>query len=68
MTYWTILLITFVGGPLDGVTSFLLYPSYEECFAAHQIVGDTLPYDHTLECEETSTPSASVLRPQARPW
>lgn len=66
MTYWTILWITFVNGPLDGNVTYLIYPSHKACMAAHQIVSDTLGYDHQIACEETDTMSAST-RPKPRP-
>jgi hypothetical protein len=58
--------ITILGGPYDGQGSFVAYPSLETCEAALSAVGDTLPYDHNLLCEETPTPSAS-MRPKRRP-
>lgn len=66
MEYWTVLWITFIGGPFDGERTYLVYPSYETCFAAHVAVSDTLPYDHKIDCAETDQMSASI-RPQARP-
>ncbi len=66
MTYWTVMWITILGGPYDGQGSFVAYPSLETCEAALSAVGDTLPYDHNLLCEETPTPSAS-MRPKRRP-
>ena len=66
MTYWTILWITVIGGPLNGSQSYLVYPSYEECMAAHQIVSETISYDHKIKCEESLTPSKSI-RPLANP-
>lgn len=67
MTYWTIMWITILGGPFDGQGSFVAYPSLASCKAALSSVGDTLPYDHNLLCEETTTPSSS-LRPQPNPF
>lgn len=66
MTYWTVMWITMLGGPYDGQGSFVVYPSLETCEAALSAVGDTLPYDHNLFCEETYTLSAS-MRPKRRP-
>lgn len=68
MKLWTVLWITFVGGPFDGERTMLVYPALEACLAAHQAVSDTLPYDHQIACVETRVPSAPSIRPQARPW
>ena len=68
MTYWTVLLITLYGGHFHGESTYLVYPSWEACFAAHQTVSDTLGYDHQIECIETDVPSGVTVRPQARPW
>jgi hypothetical protein len=66
MTYWHVLWITIIGGPLDGSRSYVLYPSYEDCFAAHQIVAATLTYDYQIACQETDTASRSI-RPRRNP-
>lgn len=66
MEYVTVLWITVLGTQVDGSTSGLLYPSIAECEAATTIISATLPYDHTMECEETVTLSASI-RPMPRP-
>jgi len=66
MTYWTILWITALSGPLDGVAMGIFYPSIEACTEAHQAVSDTIPYDHTVGCESTGIASSS-LRPRRRP-
>lgn len=66
MTYWTILWITALGGPFDGDTSFVVYPSMEACEAATDAVSDTLTYDHMMECEATGILSSS-LRPKRNP-
>lgn len=66
MTFWTILWVTALGGPYDGESAFLVYPSLEACEAALIPVSDTLPYDHSLICEETPALSSS-LRPKRRP-
>lgn len=66
MTYWTIMWITALGGVIDGNVTALVYPSLETCEAALSAVGDTLPYDHNMLCEETTTLSGSI-RPQRRP-
>lgn len=67
MEYWTIMWITMLGGAFDGQGSFIVYPSLASCEAALMTVGDTLPYDHNLLCEKTTTPSAS-MRPQPNPF
>lgn len=70
MTYWTVMWITMLGGPYnpaDGPVSAIIYPSLETCEAALSAVGDTLPYDHNLLCEETTTLSGSI-RPQPNPF
>ena len=66
MTYWTILWITALGGPFDGDVSYMVYPSLETCEAATATISATLPYDHTIQCEETTMLSSS-LRPKPRP-
>lgn len=66
MTYWTILWITALSGPLDGVPMGVFYPSIESCMTASTLLSDTLPYDHTIGCESTNVPSTS-LRPRRRP-
>jgi len=66
MTYWTVMWITILGGPFDGPGSFVVSPSLEACESALNPVGDTLPYDHRLLCEETPVMSSS-LRPKRRP-
>ena len=66
MTYWTIMWITALGGVIDGNVTALVYPSLETCEAALSAVGDTLPYDHNMLCEETATLSGSI-RPKRRP-
>lgn len=67
MTYWTIMWITALGGMIDGNVTALVYPSLGTCEAALSAVGDTLPYDHNMLCEETTTPSGSI-RPQPNPF
>lgn len=66
MEYWTVLWITFLGGPFDNQTMFLAYPSLAQCEAATSVVSDTLPYDHKLECEVSTTPSSSI-KPKRSP-
>jgi hypothetical protein len=66
MTYYAILFITALSGPLDGHVSAVLYPSMADCEAATRAVSDTLAYDHTITCEMTDTASGSI-RPKRRP-
>lgn len=68
MTYWTMLWITIISGPLDGTVTGLVYRSEAECRATHQIVAETLgdAYDYKIKCEPGTLPSGSA-RPQARP-
>lgn len=68
MTYWTVLLVTLVGGPIHGQHAYLVYPSLDACLEADTVVSATLGYDHTIECVETDIISAVTVRPQARPW
>lgn len=65
MTYWTVLWITILSGPMDGTTTPVLYPSLEACEAALQPVSKTLAYDHSLLCEESITVATSI-RPKTR--
>jgi hypothetical protein len=67
MSYWTVLWITVLSGPLDGADTGLIYPDYVSCVSAHKAITDTLPYDYTARCEQTETPSGSI-RPRKRPW
>ena len=66
MTYWTVMLITVLGGYMDGATVVIPYPDLAACKAALTPVSSTLPYDHNLICEETTVASASI-RPMPRP-
>ena len=65
MTYWTVLWITILSGPLDGAVTGIIYPSLEACEAATRQVSQTLSYDHSLDCEESTTASSSI-RPKNR--
>lgn len=68
MEYWTVMWITMLSGEFDGKGfGAIIYKSLEQCEAALSVVGDTLPYDHNLFCEETTTPSSS-MRPQPNPF
>ena len=66
MTYWTILWITLLSGPLDGQKAYMVYPSMETCRKALTVISDTISYDHNMICEETPTMSTS-LRPKRNP-
>jgi len=67
MTYWTIMWITVLSGYLEGSLIAVPYETLGQCEAALQPISNTLPYDHNLLCEETTTPSSS-LRPQPNPF
>lgn len=68
MTYWTILLITILSGPMEGSQSIILYFSEDDCLNATRTVSDSIngAYDHKLECMVSDTPSGSI-RPEPRP-
>ena len=68
MTYWTILLITILSGPMEGSQSTILYFNEEDCSNATKTVSDSIngAYDHKLECMVSDTPSGSI-RPETRP-
>jgi len=66
VTYWTVLFIGFIGGPLDGERSFVVFPDFAACEAGARQISQTLGYDHSLDCEESTTASRSI-RPQRRP-
>ena len=68
MTYWTILLITILSGPMEGSQSTLLYFSEDDCLNATRAVSDSIngAYDHNLECMVSDTLSDSI-RPEPRP-
>ena len=67
MEFWTVLWITVLGGPIDGSTSGLLYPSLDACEAAIAPVTATFDYDYNVICEETTTPSSAPMRPKRNP-
>lgn len=66
MTFWTILFITILDPRLEGATMQIAYATEAECDAARSIVGDTLSYDHNMQCIVSNVPSAS-MRPRPRP-
>lgn len=51
MTYITILWITILSGPMEGSSYGVIYYDRESCRAAMTVVGDTLDYDHSMQCE-----------------
>lgn len=68
MTYWTIMIITILSGPLEGSQMFLPYPSIDACWDATNLVSESIDsaYDHSMDCKQTSTASGSI-RPKTRP-
>lgn len=66
MTYWTLMLITILGGPLDGAAMAVAYPSEAACIAAIRPVTDTLSFDYRVACQPTMAVTSSI-RPKARP-
>jgi len=66
MNTWTLLLVTVLGGPMDGERGGLLYPSMAACLAAHHVISDGLGYNHQIRCEDTGILSSS-MRPRPRP-
>ena len=66
MTYYTIMLITILSGPMENSQSYVLYPSLDACNTATRAVSDTLTYDHTITCEVGDVPSGSI-RPKRNP-
>ena len=66
MTYWTIMMITVLNGPMEDSQMYLLYPSMESCEAAILPVTDTLIFDYKVECTKSDTMSKSI-RPKKNP-
>lgn len=66
MTYWTILFITALSGPMTSSQSVVLYSSLDACNRATAAIGATLGYDHKLKCVESVTASRSI-RPKRNP-
>lgn len=67
MTYFTVLWVTILSGPLEGSTSGVIYPSLEACEASIQPVTERMTYDFNVICEETTFPSSSPMRPKRNP-
>lgn len=58
MTFYTIMIITSLSGPLDGfVIGFISYPSEVDCLAALTAVSKTIIEDHNIVCNVTDTVS-----------
>lgn len=66
MTYFTVLWVTILSGPLEGSTSGVIYPTLEACEASMQPVTAQMTYDYNVNCDETTLPSSSI-RPRPRP-
>lgn len=66
MTWWTLLIVTFIDGPFDGEIMSVAYKSRDACLAALNPVSETLDYDHAIRCQPTAIASGSI-RPKARP-
>jgi hypothetical protein len=66
MEYWTVMLITVLSGHLDGAQVAIPFETAEQCNAATQEIGAVLPYDFSMECRVSDTPSGSI-RPMQRP-
>ena len=66
MTWWTLMLITFIDGPFDGEQVPIVYKTEAACLAAISTVSGTLDYDHAIRCAPTDMASGSI-RPKARP-
>ena len=66
MTFFTILFITTLSGPMDGAQSYVLYGSMDACQNATATVGATLGYDHGPECVESATAARSI-KPKRNP-
>ena len=60
-----LMLITVLGGTMDGSQSYLLYPSMADCDKATAIVSNTLAYDHTITCTDGGL--VASLRPVRNP-
>ena len=67
MTYFTVLWVTILSGPLEGSTSGVIYPSLEACEASIRPVTERMTYDFNVICEETTFPSSSPMRPKRNP-
>lgn len=61
MTYWTILWVTILAGPLDGTVYGIPYQSQQACAEATRTVSATLDYDHNMVCETMDKASVSLM-------
>ena len=62
-----VLLFVGMSGPMtDRMSGVIWYPSIDACLAAHKVVSATIPYDHQVECRETTAMSWPA-RPMPRP-
>lgn len=66
MTFWTVLWLTAIGGPLAGVEFAIPYKSEADCNTARVPVSETLHYDHKIECVVSDVASGSP-HPLPRP-
>lgn len=66
MSYWTMMVITILSGPLDGIKTGILYPSEASCLQSIKAVTETLEYDYGVTCEVSMVPSDSI-KPRRRP-
>jgi len=57
MTYWTVLLINILTGPLEGDQYIIPYSTAAACESAMNTVGTTLDYDYTMTCVVTELPT-----------
>lgn len=68
MTYWTVLWITILSGPIEGTESGVVFRSLADCkarrAAVYEIVKDQ--YDFIIDCDESDLASGSI-RPKRRP-
>lgn len=69
MNFWTILIITYGAGMLDGSVSYVALPSQDACEMYMEQLFETLSPefpDLMIQCQETETPS-DFVRPMPRP-
>lgn len=62
----TLMIVTYIAGPLAGDASLIPYPSAHRCGAAMPQIEAGLGYHADLQCYETLAPSASPI-PKGRP-
>jgi hypothetical protein len=68
MTYWTIMMITVLSGPLEGQVSTIAFKNESLCYEAAETMSASLKasYDYKMQCMVSSTPSNSI-RPKRNP-